>query len=132
MIFKKQTKEIIQYYPINKVTSGLIYRYGNVVTYYLKGDKGYKFISQRAQNTWKLPVLNLDPRVDSLPNNIVGSLGFRDGSLIQNFKDGKLYLVSDAKKRLLTAPLEDYGFDWTDVISISDEEAKFHQDGMEL
>lgn len=131
MFLKSKSKPITHYYPINEVTSGLIYKYGQRV-FYLKSGKGYTFCSQRALDSWKLPVMELDPLEGSLPTALYGVLGFRDGSLIQNFKDGKIYLVSDAKKRLLTAPLEDYGFDWADVVSVSDEEAQFHDDGTDL
>lgn len=132
MFNKLKTKRLIShYYPIKSVTSGLIYSYGSTI-FYVKGDIGYTFCSPRAQESWNLPVLPLSQHEDSMPTKIVGMLGFRDGTLIQNAKDGKIYLVSDAKKRLLTAPLEDFGFDWVDVISVSDDEAQFHNDGKDL
>jgi hypothetical protein len=131
MFFKKQRDQEILYYPIDKVIDGLVYSWGSIV-FMAKGGNGYRFYSDRALASWGLPVYPLDRLADSFPRKIVGTLGFRDGTLIQNAKDGKIYIISNAKKCLVTAPLGDYGFDYSQVIEVSDAEAEFHLDGEEI
>jgi hypothetical protein len=131
MFFKKQRVEEINYYPINKVIDGLVYSWDSIV-FMAKNGNGYKFYSTRAQESWGLPVNYLNHRVDSFPRNIVGTLGFRDGSLIQNAKDGRIYVISNAKRCLLTAPLGDYGFDYSQVVEVSDAEVQFHTEGTDI
>ena len=128
MFLKRSKEKGINYYPIKYVTNGLIYQYGDII-YYVNNDYGYTFFSQRAQDSWGLPVNHLDRLEDSMPTKIVGVLGFRGGTLIQNAKDGRIYLISGSIRRLLTAPLGDYGFDISQVIEVSDAEIEFHTEG---
>lgn len=131
MFFKKQRDQENLYYPIDKVIDGLVYSYGTKV-FLAKSGNGYEFYSERALQSWDLPVYPLDRMADSMPRKLVGTVGFRDGTLIQNAKDGKIYIISNAKKRLITAPLGDYGFDYSQVVEVSDAEAEFHLDGEEI
>lgn len=131
MFFRKQRVEEISYYPIDKVIDGLVYSYGHLV-FMAKNGNGYEFYSDRALASWGLTVYPLDRMADSLPRKFVGTLGFRDGSLIQNAKDGKIYVISNAKRRLITAPLSDYGFDYSQVIEVSDAEIQFHPEGEDI
>jgi hypothetical protein len=96
----------------------------------LKGDRAYEFYSPRAFDSWKLPVIEIEP--ETCVEFFSGRLGFRDSSLIQNAKDGKIYLISGTKKRLLTAPLSDYCFDISQVVEVSDAEVQFHSDGEDI
>ena len=131
MFFKNKRVEVISYYPINKVIDGLVYRWGSI-EFMAKNGNAYKFYSTRARESWGLPVNPLNQYEDSFPRNVVGTLGFRDGSLIQNAKDGKIYIVSNAKRRLITAPLGDYGFDYSQVVEVSDAEVQFHTEGPDI
>lgn len=128
MFFKKQREEEISYYPINKVIDGLAYSWDSIV-FMAKNGNGYRFYSDRALASWNMQVHKLDFLEDSLPRSIVGTVGFRDGSLIQNAMDGKIYVISNAKRRLLTGPLSDYGFDYSQVVEVSDDEVQFHSEG---
>lgn len=60
-----------------------------------------------------------------------GTLGFRDGTVIQNIADGKMYMIAQNKKRHITNPdfFHDLGFIDHPLIKVSDEEAKLHDDG---
>jgi hypothetical protein len=55
-------------------------------------------------------------------------VGFRDGTLIQNIVDGKIYLVSDSRKRLVTDPdiLDSLGLE---ILLVSEAEINIHEDG---
>ena len=130
MFLKKKKSIHTSNIPIvNKLFNGTCYSI-NDTFYYIKGGQPYKFYSPRAFESWRLQPVTVnfsfslewyDPKV----------LGFRDGTLIQNAKDGTIYLISDAKKNRLTRPLADYGFDWADVIEVSDDEVQFHLEGVE-
>jgi hypothetical protein len=61
-------------------------------------------------------------------------LGFRDGTLIKNIADGKMYLISQNKKRHVVDPdsFIRYGLDRSSIIEVSDMEANAHDIGENL
>ena len=65
---------------------------------------------------------------------LAGKLGFRDGSLIKNIADGKMYLVSQNKRRHIVDPdsFDRYGLDRSKVIEVSELEAAAHDLGDNL
>jgi hypothetical protein len=127
MFLREKNKSIESLPIVEKLFNGTCYKILNN-TYYIKSGKVYDFYSARSFSSWKLtPVcvrFLFDPSVLR-----AGTLGFRDGTLIQNAKDGKIYLISDARRNLLTKPLADYGFDWSMVVEVSDDEVQFHEEG---
>ena len=130
MFFKtKKVSSNNQTYPIvDKLYNGTCYLIDNEV-FYVKGGNVYTFFSKRALDSWRLhPVAVRFPFNPSIMK--AGTLGFREGTLIQNAKDGKIYLISDAKRNLLTKPLSDYGFDISMIVEVSDSEVEFHAEGV--
>jgi hypothetical protein len=65
---------------------------------------------------------------------IAGKLGFRDGTLIKNLADGKMYLVSQNKLRHIVDPdsFNRYGLDRSKMIEVSDKEISAHDLGENL
>ena len=65
---------------------------------------------------------------------LAGSIGFRDGSLIKNIADGKMYLISQNKRRHLVDPdsFDRYGLNRSEVIEVSQAETNMHDIGEEL
>jgi hypothetical protein len=65
---------------------------------------------------------------------LVGKLGFRDGSLIKNLADGRMYLVSQNKLRHIVDPdsFDRYGLDRSKVVEVSDKEILAHDLGENL
>lgn len=122
---KKQTKNT--YTPI--VPSGLI-AHTEKGYFYVKGNKRFKFISDRAMNSWSLPIVDTKELMMS-EYPISGVVGFRDGSLLKDISDGKIYLVSDNKRRHVVEPdiLE-----WinTPVIQAGQKEIFVHAEGDKL
>ena len=111
--------------------SGMFYRTesGN---FYVKSNKRYKVYSERCLQSWATPT------VDSKFANIshipyAGILGFRDGTIIHNLSDGKIYIVSDNQKRQIKTP-DAFPEGWIEQykILVSESEANLHKDGPEI
>jgi hypothetical protein len=118
---KKPTKV---YNPI--VPSGLI-AHTEKGYFYIKGKKRFKFISERAMITWCLPIIQTKELM--LTNYIMsGVLGFRDGSLVKDISDGKIYLISDSKRRHIINPDV---LEWIngEIITVGQKEIFVHAEG---
>ena len=102
-------------------------------TYWIKDGKRYKLISDRAADSWTFTTVNATET--ALSNiKLVGKLGFRDGTLIKNIADGKMYLISQNKKRHIVNPdsFDQYGLDRRLVVEVSEAEANMHNLGDNL
>jgi hypothetical protein len=121
-----QKKQIKQVKDAPFVPSGLIgINAGSF--YYVKGNKRFKFVSERAMKSWYLPVLKIDATfLNKLSSG--GTLGFRDGSLVKDISDGKIYLISDSKRRHVVDPDVLQWID-TDIIEAGQKEVLVHQEG---
>jgi hypothetical protein len=119
---KKQTNNT--YTPI--VPSGLI-AHTEKGYFYIKGKKKFKFVSERAMLSWCLPVIKTTENQINV-QVLAGTLGFRDGTLVKDISDGKIYLISDSKKRHIVEPdvLEWVG---SKVIDGSQKEIMIHEEG---
>lgn len=102
-------------------------------TYWIKDGKRFRLISDRAANSWMFTTVNATEAALS-GTKVVGKLGFRDGTLIKNISDGKMYLVSQNKLRHITSPdvFERYGLDRSKMIEVSAEEIDAHDLGENL
>jgi hypothetical protein len=102
-------------------------------TYWIKDGKRYKLISDRAATSWSFTTVNA---AESALSNIklVGKLGFRDGALIKNIADGKMYLLSQNKLRHIKDPdvFSRYGLDRSKVVEVAEYEIKAHELGEDL
>jgi hypothetical protein len=121
-----QKKQIKQIKDAPFVPSGLIGLNAGSF-YYVKGNKRFKFVSERAMKSWYLPVLKIDA---VFLNKLTagGTLGFRDGSLVKDISDGKIYLISDSKRRHVVDPDVLQWID-TDIIEAGQKEVLVHQEG---
>lgn len=101
--------------------------------YWIKDGKRYKLISDRAAKSWMFTTVNATEAALS-GIKLVGKLGFRDGSLIKNIADGKMYLVSQNKLRHIVDPdvFNKYGLDRSIIIEVSEAEIKAHELGENL
>lgn len=101
--------------------------------YFIKSGKRYKLFSDRASISWGFNYINVTPQsYKSMP--LGGTLGFRDGTVIKDIADGKIYLIENSKKRHITSPdfFEKYGFDRNWIIEVSQKEASLHKDGEDI
>lgn len=102
-------------------------------TYWIKDGKRYRLISDRAAKSWYFTTVNATEQAVS-GMKVVGKLGFRDGSLIKNIADGKMYLISQNKRRHIVNPdsFDTFGLDRSTVIEVSEAEANMHDIGDNL
>lgn len=127
---KKQQQPLI----INPtvIPSGLAVK-TDKATYWVKDNKRYKIVSERAEKSWAFTTVNAtEQAIASM--KVVGKLGFRDGTLIKNIADGKMYLISQNKKRHIVDPdsFNRYGLNRKSVIEVSEVEADIHEIGENL
>ena len=128
----KNTKSISIISQPTNFPSGLAVK-TDKATYWIKDGKRYKLISDRAAKSWLFTTVNATEAALS-GIKLVGKLGFRDGSLIKNIADGKMYLVSQNKLRHVVDPdmFDRYGLDRSKLIEVSEAEIKAHDIGETL
>lgn len=127
----KNTTNILITSPTN-FPSGIAVKTANG-TYWIKDGKKYKLISDRAAKSWCFQTVNATENAVS-HMKLVGKLGFRDGTLIKNIADGKIYLISQNKKRHIVDPdsFNKYGLDRSKIIEVSNSEIDMHELGENL
>lgn len=105
----------------------------DTATYWIKDGKRFKVISNRATLSWNFPTVNATEQALS-GMKIAGKLGFRDGTLIKNISDGKMYLISQNKRRHIVDPdtFDLYGLDRSNIIEVSEIETNMHDIGEDL
>ncbi|NCX16796.1 MAG: hypothetical protein EBX24_06910 [Actinobacteria bacterium] len=128
----KTTKSTLTVSQPTNFPSGLAVK-TDKATYWIKDGKRYKLISDRAAASWSFTTVNATEAALS-GIKLVGKLGFRDGTLIKNIADGKMYLVSQNKLRHIVDPdiFNRYGLDRSNLIEVSEAEIKAHDIGEAL
>lgn len=103
--------------------------------YYIAGiDKRFRFISKRVVDSWA-PHRIVECTDQAIAHyRITSKMKFRNGSLVHSIADGKMYLISEGKRRHITNPdvLPNLGAQRTDVVSVSLDEIKLHEQGEPL
>ena len=130
-LFKNTQNTLIISQPTN-FPSGIAVK-TDKATYWIKDGKRYKLISDRAAKSWTFTTVQAtESALSSI--KLVGKLGFRDGTLIKNIADGKLYLISQNKKRHIVDPdsFDKFGLDRKAIVEVSDAEANMHDIGENL
>jgi hypothetical protein len=130
MFKKKQPAQIVT--SPTQFPSGLAVK-TDKGTYWIKDGKRFKLISDRAAKSWSFATVNaVEAAVSGM--KLVGKLGFRDGTLIKNIADGKMYLVSQNKRRHIIDPdsFIKYGLDRSTVIEVSQAEIDMQELGENL
>lgn len=130
-MFKKKSQQIQITKPI-LIPSGLAVKTDRA-TYWVKDGKRFRLISERAEKSWSFPtVLATEESISAM--KVVGKLGFRDGTLIKNIADGRMYLISQNKRRHIKDPdlFDRYGLDRSSLIEVSEAEANMHDLGEDL
>jgi hypothetical protein len=88
--------------------------------YILNPTKRYRIISQRVLNSWNPHRVVKTTEAAVSKYRISAKLKFRNGSLIWNISDGKIYLIEDGKRRWLKNP------DWFNILGLDPTDLKFN------
>lgn len=127
---KTTNKEV---YKVRELIDGFVYQDAHLGDYYLvKRGKRYKFVSQRAFESWNLPAIRVaSVDIAGSATEYGGILGFRDSTLLENIADGRLYVISNNRRRHVRNPdwLFDYGLLDGDVVLASQSEIEVHEEG---
>jgi len=129
-MFKKSQQKIVT--SPTQFPSGLAVK-TDKATYWIKDGKRFKLISDRAEKSWMFTTVEAtESAVAGI--KLAGKLGFRDGTLIKNIADGKIYLISQNKKRHIVDPdsFDKFGLNRSKVIEVSDFEVSMHELGENL
>lgn len=116
--------------PVNW-PAGLFVEAEDGVWYIIAPGKRVRVFSDRVLNSWSAtPLYGTEA---SLKNHtqLVGPLGFRNGTLIKNIVSGRYYLISENKRRLIANPdiFTNFNLSSDTAIIVSDEEANLHPEG---
>lgn len=111
MWFQKKTppptpsKPALPHSPVNYPTGTAVINENGDKFYIQKDGKRYRIQSDEIFWSWRFPLVVYTSEI-ALKNYpvAVGKYPFRDGTLLNNFADGKLYLVSESKLRHITSP----------------------------
>ena len=103
-------------------------------TYYIKGGKRHPFTSSRILKSWNFFYIVSGSEEAVKQFSISSPMRFRDGSLIKDMKDGRIYLISDGKKRQVTNPdfLKMMNLTGRDIMVVSHAEADLHAVGDDI
>ena len=84
--------------------------------------KPYKFATERCALSWKQRVV----KADYIPKP-ADTLGFRSGTLLQDFKSGSLWYIDGAVRRQVDLDAwNKHGFTWDEVVICNRKELELH------
>lgn len=116
-------------YPI-KYPDGVVVEAGGV-SYFIKSGQRFKFTTERVFESWGLR--RIPGTEASLANFPVARtvMGFRDGTLVMDFEDNTIYLISGLRRRKITNPdwLDRLNLNVSDATVVSAKEIALHFEG---
>lgn len=99
--------------------------------FFIKRNFRYRVTSDRILSSWNYPFVLPSTEAALGKYKIMGKLGFRQGTLVKDISDGKIYLISENLRRhVVSADFFDVMlFPRDKIIEVSHEEAILHQEG---
>lgn len=132
MILRKKTAKTLPSEPTQ-------YPHGTCVrteagTFLIRDGKRYYLPTPRIVESWRFHRIVPTTEAAVKHYRIVAKIGFRDGSLIYNLGDGKIYLIANNERRHIKSPeaLELVGVRITDPVLVSEYEANLQRQGADL
>ncbi len=124
--------------PQKKISQRVNFPYGLFVEvdgnyFHIRKGLRARIPTKRIFDSWNAQSISVTPEaVAHIP--VGGKMGYRDGSLICDFSDGKIYLISENKRRLITSPdvFDLYGLDKGKMIWASADEVNIQKEGEPL
>jgi hypothetical protein len=99
-----------------------------------KDSKRYRILSTRILDSWRPLRIAKTTEKALAKYRIAAKLKFRNGSLIHNLADGRIYLIVDGKRHPVVSPdvLERIGAVGRDIVTVSKQEVEMHPLGEEI
>jgi hypothetical protein len=96
--------------------------------------KRYRVLSERVLNSWAPPRVVDTTEAAVSKYKTTSKLKFRNGSLIHNLADGRIYLIVNGKRCHIESPdvLSRLGATTSDIIHVSSDEINLHELGEAL
>ncbi|QGH78256.1 hypothetical protein SEA_TRIBUTE_64 [Streptomyces phage Tribute] len=99
--------------------------------FFIKGKFRFRITSDRILSSWQYPFVISSTEAACAKYRIGGKLGFRQGTLVEDMSNGKIYLISENLRRQIVSP-DFFGvmlFPRDKVIEVSPEEIALHKEG---
>lgn len=103
--------------------------------FYIHGEgKRMRIISERVLASWTPQRIIKTTEAAVSKYRVTSKIRFRNGSLIWNISDGKMYLIENGTRRHITSPdvLTRIGATTKDVVAVSLDEINLHPEGESL
>lgn len=139
-LFQRQTMRATRTTSADLPSSPVVYPSG----VFIHTEKGYFFIhgegkrmriiSERVLASWSPQRVIRTTEAAVAKYKITSKIRFRNGSLIWNLSDGKMYLIENGERRHITSPdaLTKIGATEKDVVCVSLDEINLHPEGESL
>lgn len=99
--------------------------------FYINGKFRHLIKNRRVLKTWAFPFIieGTEAGLSKYPKG--KPLGFRDGTLVRDISDSKLYFISGRKRRLVATPeaLTNLGLKNSDAVWAAHSEINLHTEG---
>ncbi|QFP97381.1 hypothetical protein SEA_ICHABODCRANE_65 [Streptomyces phage IchabodCrane] len=102
--------------------------------FYIKGRFRYRITSMRILDSWGFPYILKSSEAALSKHKIGGKLGFRQGTLVKDMSNGKMYLISENLRRLIDSPdfFDVMLFPRDRVIEVPSTEIALHKEGEKI
>lgn len=102
--------------------------------YIVNDTKRYHLISARALNSWNPHRVVKTTEAAVRKYRVAAKMKFRNGSLIHNLADGRIYLIVNGRRCPIVSPdvFERLGARGKDVVTVSKDEIELHELGDEI
>lgn len=99
--------------------------------FFIKGKFRFRVTSDRILSSWQYPFVIRSTEQACARYKIAGKLGFRQGTLVKDMSNGKMYLISENLRRQIVSPdfFDVMLFPRDRVIEVSPEEIALHKEG---
>lgn len=136
-MFQRKSKKALPTSPVD-YPSGVFVHTEKGYFYIASPTKRYRCLTARVVTSWAPPRIVETTEAAVANYKIAAKLKFRNGSLLQSMGDGKLYFISEGKRRHIQSP------DWCErigtsvrecyntCIRVSTDEINLHEEGAPL
>jgi hypothetical protein len=99
--------------------------------FFIKGKFRFRVTSDRILSSWHYPFVLPSTEAACAHYKIGGKLGFRQGTLVKDMSNGKMYLISENLRRQIVSPdfFDVMLFPRDKVIEVSPQEIALHKEG---